>query len=572
MIKTLIIFVLLFAGYQPLQAVEFEKNSKQILSQKTDAIESLRDQQYQFLLQKIFKVTSNNDFLKQLNNKSALEYLQNYQGQGRYESGDALLKVSPMLSARALNNEYQSVYQRIKRNLKTRGYIGLSKKPLSAKRLTDYKRTTNAFFETNLRDALNEVSEQVNIPFLMDDTVQGTITLKLENTPLDEALDMLLISGGFSYKEQNNYILIGFPQDNSPVFKHLSKTEVVHPVYSQPSAIVELLSVEYAKYIKTNNDSNSIVITAEPKVIKRIKKDIAIIDHRPAQIKLEVLIADISTSGKRKIGFDWWSDSAQGQFSNGLGWQSSTDSGFSFNVIDSLSSTEGNAIANNLALSNLIGETGVELADLGSSLGDLGVATASAATPVPVIRFFTAAFNAMSNSGEARVWATPSVVSSDGKKAIIDISTQQIIPIVSGPKSFLQVSTKEYTSGVNMEIVPRISSNGEISLDIQKVEVGTISFTGERQSTGDQLPVLTKRKISTTVALRNKETLIIGGLLDIQHDESGKSFPGLEDTGALGDTLLGTTKDVRETRDLVIFITPTLLEGHTKEKKMESFL
>jgi general secretion pathway protein D len=159
-------------------------------------------------------------------------------------------------------------------------------------------------------------------------------------------------------------------------------------------------------------------------------------------------------------------------------------------------------------------------------------------------------------------------VAADGKVAIIDIITEQIIPIVSGPTDFLQVTTKNYETGVGMKIVPRISNNGEIHLDIQHIQVSTISFTGERQSTGDRLPVLTKRKISTNVSLKNQETLIIGGLLDIQHGDQGKNFPGMKAAGAV----LGTEKQTRETRDLVIFITPTLLHEHKNIKKVEGFL
>ncbi len=464
--------------------------------------------------------------------------------------------MNQLVSLRALEDEYQSIRKQIKHNLKTRGYRNFSKKAPAIKRLTDFKRTTNAFFETNLRDALNEVSQQVDIPFLMDDTVQGTITLKLDNTPLDEALEMLLAAGGFDYVEKHNYILIGFPQSDSPLFKLLSKTVVIHPVYLRPEEISNLLSNNYKEFVKTDNVNNTIVITATRDLLKRIQQDIKAIDHRPAQIKLEVLIADISSSAKRKLGRDFWNETARGRTSIGgktLNLQSSTDSGFTFDVIDQ-STLLDDDVGNRLGLASLLKGSGIAVGDLGATL--------------PVVSFFTSAFNAMSNTGEARVWATPSVVASDGKTAIIDITSQQVIPIVSGPTDFLQVSTKDYTSGVKMEIVPRISSEGEISLDIVEIEVGTVSFTGERQSTGDPLPVLTKRKISTIVALKNQETLIIGGLLDIQHDESKKNFPGIPD----GSPLIGTNTEARETRDLMIFITPTLLEEHTGKKKVERFL
>ena len=566
MFKIFMIFLLLVGFNHQLLAQESAKleNTKIKATQ-----ESLRDKQYQFLLKKIFKVTSasieKKIFSRKSKDKAKFEYLKDYQGQGRYiDSRENLIPVNSLISSRAFEDEYESIRKQIKHDLKTRGYRNFSNKAPAIKRLTDYKRTTNAFFETSIRDALNEISQQVDIPFLMDDTVQGTITLKLNNTPLDEALEMLLVAGGFEYAEKDNYIMIGFPQTNSPLFKRLSKTVVLHPVYLKPSEIASLLTSDYKDYVKTDDINNTIVITATVNLLKRIKEDIAAIDHRPAQIKLEVLIADISTSAKRKIGRDFWNDANKGQINvNGtpVGFQSSTDSGFSFNVISKGGFSAEDSVGNKLALDNLITGTGLTLASLADASG-----------AIPVLTYFTSAFNAMADSGEARVWATPSVVASDGKVAVIDITSEQVIPIVSGPKDFLQVSTKDYTSGVKMEIVPRISTSGEISLDIREIEVGTVSFTGERQTTGDSLPVLTKRKISTTVALKNQETLVIGGLLDIQHDESGKNFPGLQNTGLIGDTLLGTNKQERETRDLVIFITPTLLEEHTGKKKMERFL
>lgn len=508
------------------------------------------DKKNRFLLKKMFRLE---DVRQQIySNKSkkgeALRYLKRYQGQGRYaDTNTKEIPLNRVIVNSALKDEYSKIHNQIKLNLKNRGYKNYSKKSKHIKSITDYKRVTNAFFETNLRDALNEVSQQVNIPFLMDESVQGTVTVKFENTPLVEALEMLLVSGGYEYIEDKNYVLIGFPQSSSPIFRRFSETKVMHPVYAKPTQIQKLLSDDYKSFAKFDDEDNSIVITAPPQFLKRISKDISKIDQRPAQMKLEVLIADVSTSAKSKIGRDFWNDKASGMGTIGgtpFNLQSSTDSGFTFNVV---------------------GKEHVDLIDQ-ATLATLGVAAPLAGASI--LRYFTGVFNAMEDTGEARVWATPSVVTSDGKKAIIDISTEQIIPIVSGPTDFLQVTTKNYTSGVAMQIVPRISSTGAINLDIQEIQVSTVSFTGERQSTGDRLPVLTKRRISTNVSLNNQETLIIGGLLDIQHGDQGKNFPGMKSASVIA----GVEKQTRETRDLVIFITPTMLQEHQQTNKVESFL
>ena len=507
------------------------------------------DRKYQFLLKKMFRVDDieNDIFSRKSKKGAALRYLNRYQGQGRFADEPAReMPVNNVISGRVTKDTFSFIQKKIKENLKDRGYKNYSKKPKHVKSITDYKRVTNSFFETSLRDALNEVSQQVNIPFLMDESVQGTVTVKLDDTPLDQALEMLLVSGGYEYIEDRNYLLFGFPQSSSPIFKRLSKTKVLHPVYMLPTQISELLSNDYKDFVKFSDPNNTIVITAQPVLLNRIVKDISKIDHRPAQMKLEVLIADVSTSAKSKIGRDFWNDKASGMGTLGgtpFGLQSSTDSGFTFNIVEQ-------------EHTNLIDQ---------ATLATLGVTMPPGAS---VLRYFTGVFNAMEDTGEARVWATPSVVATDGKRAVIDIKTEQIIPIVSGPTDFLQVTTKNYETGVAMQIVPRISSNGAINLDIQEIQVSTVSFTGERQSTGDRLPVLTTRRISTNVSLANEETLIIGGLLDIQHGDQGKNFPGMKSAGAA----LGVEKQTRETRDLVIFITPTLLQEHSEYKKTESFL
>ena len=507
------------------------------------------DKKHQFLLKKMFNL---NDVRQQIySNKSkkgeALRYLKRYQGQGIYTDNDEKeIPLNRIIVDRALKDEYSKIHNQIKLNLKNRGYKNYSKKSKHIKSITDYKRVTNSFFETNLRDALNELSQQVNIPFLMDESVQGTVTVKLDNTPLVEALEMVLVSGGYEYIEDKNYILIGFPQSSSPIFKRFSDTKVINPVYVKPTQIQKLLSDDYKSFAKFDDEDNSIVITAPPEFLKRISKDISKIDQRPAQMKLEVLIADVTTSAKRKIGRDFWNDKASGMATIGgtpFNLQSSTDSGFTFNIV---------------------GKDHTNLIDQ-ATLATLGLSMPPGAS---VLRYFTGVFNAMEDTGEARVWATPSVVATDGKTAVIDITTEQIIPIVSGPTDFLQVTTKNYNSGVGMQIVPRISSNGEINLDIQQIQVSTVSFTGERQSTGDRLPVLTKRKISTNVSLNNQETLVIGGLLDIQHGDQGKHFPGMKSASFIA----GVEKQTRETRDLVIFITPTMLQQHQQTNKVESFL
>jgi len=459
-----------------------------------------------------------------------LKYLKTYTGQGAYGiDKDKLFPVDQAVSGIAKRNERKQILLAIRAELVRRGYRRRDLKKVAIRGLGDGVRVNNIFYETDIREALNEISEQTNISIIIDDTVQGTINIKFENTPLDEALKKLLLPGGFSFREMDGYYLVGFPQTGNPTFKHLSKTKLIRPVYMKPGEIANLLSDDYKPFIKVNDNNNIIVITSPPGISRRICDDIAVIDSKPGQIMLKAFIVDLTSSAKRVLGFDWWPSLEAGVRIGGekLDLSASLESGFKFSL-----KHPADLLTNNFAVK----------------------------------------FHALVESGDAKVWATPRVVTVDGKKAVINISSEQIFSIVSGPENYLQVTTKEMTSGVILEITPRVSVNGEICLTIHKAEVGTISKSGETGATGKQLPVLTRRSVSTTVVVKNQETIVIGGLLEKQSDGARKSIPGLDNVPGLNNTVFGMESKNRQERDLMIFITPIILNENIPDMEKEDYL
>jgi len=198
-----------------------------------------------------------------------LKYLKTYTGQGAYGiDKDKLFPVDQAVSGIAKRNERKQILLAIRAELVRRGYRRRDLKKVAIRGLGDGVRVNNIFYETDIREALNEISEQTNISIIIDDTVQGTINIKFENTPLDEALKKLLLPGGFSFREMDGYYLVGFPQTGNPTFKHLSKTKLIRPVYMKPGEIANLLSDDYKPFIKVNDNNNIIVITSPPRYIK----------------------------------------------------------------------------------------------------------------------------------------------------------------------------------------------------------------------------------------------------------------------------------------------------------------
>ncbi len=254
---------------------------------------------------------------------------------------------------------------------------------------------------------------------------------------------------------------------------------MVTPAFLKPTEIIALLSEKYEKMVKANDDNSTIAVTADPVLLPRILADIRKIDQQPQQIMLEVLVVDISKTAKSRMGIDWWSSNS-GILASPLNRQPAGFEGVegSFNLLSPL---------------NMLSLRIESLVDI----------------------------------GEAKIWAAPKVLTSNGKKANISVKSIETLPIVSGPQKYLQVETKNFESGVSMLITPKVASDGSINLVIENAQVATIEMAGEAQTTGERLPVLTSRAISTNVTMQNNETLVIGGLLDIRTSENGQKYPRL---------------------------------------------
>lgn len=287
-----LLFGLILGGVKAVSALDVGGN---------DIPEATTSIQLDFLMGEMFGLSGNSlkankkEFDRKVRDPKKLRKLRNYQGQGLYhwQSGRRL-DITASIANMAAASERSTILAGVKESLAARGYRKKEAGDITKRSVLDGKRISNQFFETGLREAINEIAEQTGVNFLMDDTVQGSVTVKFSDTPLDEALQMIFLPGGFAFTEVNGYILVGFPSADSTTFRHLSVTETMRPAYMKPSEILELLSSNVQSFVKVSDENNTIVITATKDLVKRIQEDIRIIDKKPTQIMLEVVITDLT--------------------------------------------------------------------------------------------------------------------------------------------------------------------------------------------------------------------------------------------------------------------------------------
>lgn len=371
---------------------------------------------------------------------------------------------------------------------------------------------TNVFFETDIREALRDVSAQAGIPLVAEDTVQGLVSLEMEDMPLDDVLEMMLASGGYTYKEMDGYYLIGTAEPGSPTFNRLTTTKYIKPTYFSAAEVSGLISPSFSPFVQVSDVQNVLTITAPDEIMHRIETDIGEIDKAPRQIILQAVVTDINKSGIETL-------------SNALNW--------TFNTLQKIDN-----------------ETTGEVKFAPSSLNSIGL---TYETTGKFTRSLISSIQALVETGEATIRATPRISTLDGKKARIFIGKQEMFSVTSGPVSFPTTQLETIDAGIVLDITPRISESGDINVTIDQAEVSHVEARGDLG-----LPKLSKRTVSTTVRVRDEETIVIGGLLQRKTNYIEKKIPLLSDIPLLGHIFRSVSHEDEET-EVLILITPHIL-------------
>src|SRR5690554_4936976 len=120
---------------------------------------------------------------------------------------------------------------------------------------------TIVFFEMELREALREVALQTGVNIVMDENITGTVTLELEDTPLEKALQMMLAGGGFSYRKVDDYYLVGLADPRNRVFADLAETEFFFFKNTNVTTVEALLPEVFKENVRFDRERNVAAVT-----------------------------------------------------------------------------------------------------------------------------------------------------------------------------------------------------------------------------------------------------------------------------------------------------------------------
>ena len=372
------------------------------------------------------------------------------------------------------------------------------------------------FFEMDLREALLELSIMADFPIIADDTIAGFISLSLSNVALNRALEMVLATGDFSYKFYDDYALVGASTPDAPSFAKLASTCRYKPLHVAPVDLASTLSPYYQQFIRVSQQADYLTITAPGGTMEQIEQDLIMFDARPGQVLLEMTIVEVSREALDIIGVAW----------------------------DQATRNPTIGDSRNFGLAEWAGITAEQALDKSGVFYGL----------MPQ-RTLAESVQALQSQGEATVKAMPSIVSIDGNEALFS-STQTVwLPYSTTVNSGSSADRRnQLTYGVEMRVVPRISVDGSVRLNILNASVSDLA-TGQ-----DDQPRLISHSISNTVSIQDGDYLILGGLLQKKLRNSNTGLP-LSSPFKAFDFLSSTTETEEEEMEVLIMIRPTILQG-----------
>ncbi len=264
--------------------------------------------------------------------------------------------------------------------------------------------------------------------------------------------------------------------------------------------------------VQADQNTNTLVIRTSPRNYKAIEGIIADLDRLRPQVLIKVLIADVTLTDNMQFGVE---ASFQDKFSYG-GHNNSHSMGTDF------------GLASNGFTYSLTGD------DISAKL------------------------NAMATNGTLKILATPRILVLDNQSANINIGKE--VPVVSNTQVNQlgnTVNTVRYENvGILLQVTPHINPDGLVTMVVHP-EVSDIASQAEsvKITEGVNSPTFIVNSADTTVAVRNGQTVVIGGLIRDQLDESTDGIPFLKDIPILG-FLFSTTTKKKSKRELMIFLTP----------------
>ena len=398
------------------------------------------------------------------------------------------------------------------------------------------------FQQSSVRDILSFIGNAAGITITYDQQFQDrAYSIELEDVTVEEALQQIMAANQMFYKVVNprTIIVVNDRADKRQQYEelvvrvfyvsHVDVTELTQTV----NTIMRLPQTPVPPVIMPNKTANTITVRATAQVADIIERVIRSNDKPRAEVVIDVQILEVNRARAKQFGLNL------------------------------------NAYAIGLMLSPEVAPPNTSAPPTGPPPSpppfnvntiSQGVSTADFYMNVPtaVVRF-------LESDSHTKTIAKPQLRGAEGHKLTLNLGDEiPVLQTVFGAMAqggFATVPQSSYTYrnvGVNMEVTPRVTYDGEIVLDLI-VENSTLG--GSIDVGGQAAPTFGSRRVSTRLRLREGESNLLAGLLREQDRRALQGFPGLLRLPVFRQFLSGNDQSIEQT-DIVMLLTPHIVRTH----------
>ncbi len=417
------------------------------------------------------------------------------------------------------------------------------------------------FQDIDVRSVLQLIADFTDLNLVASDTVAGNITLRLQNVPWDQALDLVLKTKGLDKRQVGNVLLVAPAEEIAA--REKQELESQKQIAELAPLRRELIQVNYAKAadmaklfqsvtsanggvsddrgsITVDERTNSIIAYQTQERLDELRRIVAQLDVAVRQVMIEARIVEARVNYDKALGVRWGGSARNG------GWDVSGKDG-----AQAFDSDTGRRL-------DFVGTDQVGGGTLEDGLArlpfvDMGVASSTSGIGIGFLSnnvVLDLQLSAMESSGNGEIVSQPKVVTSDKETAKI-LKGQEVPYQEASSSGATSTSFKE--AALSLEVTPQITPDNRIIMEV-KVTKDAPDFA----NAVNNVPPINKNEVNAKVLVADGETIVIGGVFENTQTKSTEKVPFLGDVPYLGRLFRRDIVQDNKT-ELLVFITPRIM-------------
>lgn len=409
----------------------------------------------------------------------------------------------------------------------------IDKKPSTTVTTTSEKILDLNFQDIPVRSALQIIAEFSDINIIVNDKVQGNISLHLQHSTWQECLQVILQTQGLGQRKIGNSILV------APLPEILAYDKQQLQIETEAKLAQRLENKSYQlKYGKAQTyydmlkNSTNTLLSSRGKVLIDTRTNLLLVEDLPEnlqritqyvtqtdiplrQVEIEARIVTVDKAYEQQLGIKWNVQALP------------------------ITTTAGSA---NRAFNLDLGAGAIE----GTKPGNIALATLANDVLIGL------ELSALEAEGNGEVLSSPRLLTADQQEAIIEQG--QEIPYQENAGGTTGATTTSFKQAVlRLKVTPQIISDDKLLLHLQVNQDAK-----SRDTSKEGIPLIDTRRISTNVLINNGETVVLGGIYERNKSNSITRVPFISDVPLIGD--LFKHRRIRDDRrELLIFVTPRIV-------------